>query len=130
MKSLVVDDDFTNRLLLQRFLDELGVVHIAVDGEEAVFAVKAAHFAEAPYQLICLDIMMPGLDGQGALKAIRDFEDKRKVPVSQRAKVVMTTALDDKESVLRSFREQCDAYLIKPVLKSRLFELLTPWKLR
>ncbi len=130
MKSLVVDDDFTNRLLLQRFLSELGDVHIAVNGLEAVEAVRAAHFAEAPYQVVCLDIMMPGLDGQGALQAIREIEELRHVPAAKRAKVAMITALDDKGSVMEAFREQADAYLIKPVLKSRLFELLSQWGLR
>jgi two-component system chemotaxis response regulator CheY len=129
MKSLVVDDDFSNRLLLQRFLSELGEVHIAVNGHEAVEAVRAALDEKAPYQLICLDIMMPGLDGQQALQLIRELEQKHQVPAAQRAKVAMTTALSDKESVLGAFREQADAYLIKPVLKARLFETVLRWGL-
>mgnify|MGYP000957131206 CR=1 FL=1 len=63
MKALVVDDDFSNRLLLQRFLSELGEVNIAVDGEEAVEAVRLALATREPYQLICLDILMPQMDG-------------------------------------------------------------------
>ncbi|NCC53452.1 MAG: response regulator, partial [Spartobacteria bacterium] len=71
MKTLIVDDDFTNRILLQAIMEEYGVAHIAVNGREAVDAVCMAMDDGVPYDLVCLDIMMPEMDGQEALKAIR-----------------------------------------------------------
>lgn len=129
MKSLVVDDDFSNRLLLQRFLTELGEVHIAVNGSEAVEAVRGALATNEPYQLICLDILMPGLDGEQALHAIRQLETDYHLPSDKLARVVMTTALSDKAHVLSAFREQADAYLLKPVLKPRLLDTVRQWGL-
>lgn len=129
MKSLVVDDDFSNRLLLQRFLVDLGEVHIAVNGTEAIEAVRAALAEGRPYDVICLDILMPGADGHEALAEIRRLEAASLVPQSRAAKVAMTSALDGKEHVLGAFREQADAYLVKPVRKERLLETVRGWGL-
>ena len=63
MKTLIVEDDFTSRLLLQELLRRFGPCHVAVNGVEAVDAVTAALTANAPYDLICLDIMMPVMGG-------------------------------------------------------------------
>jgi len=129
MKALVVDDDFSNRLLLQRFLSELGEVNIAVDGEEAVEAVRLALADGEPYQLICLDILMPQMDGQQTLKVIRELEEQHGRTGKRACKVVMTSALGDKDNVLQAFREQADAYLVKPVQKPRLLETVRGWGL-
>ena len=124
MKTLVVEDDFTSRVLIQEMLKNRGTVHVAVNGNEAVSAVKLAIKENDPYDLICLDIMMPGLDGQAALKEIRDVEEKAGIMGSDRAKVVMITALGDKDNIMQAFREQCDGYVIKPVEKSNLMNEL------
>ncbi|MFZ5446648.1 MAG: response regulator [Myxococcota bacterium] len=129
MKSLVVDDDFTHRLLLQRFLSTTGEVHIAANGMEAVAAVRLALTEGAGYDLVCLDIMMPQLDGHSALEQIRELEEQFHVPSAREAKVVMTTALAEKRHVLEAFREQADAYLTKPVSRERLLGFVHEWKL-
>lgn len=129
MKSLVVDDDFTHRLLLQRFLVGLGEVHIAVNGSEAIEAVRAALAADQPYDVVCLDILMPGVDGHVALAELRRLEKEYQLPRTRAAKVAMTSALDAKEHVLGAFREQADAYLVKPVRKEKLLETLRSWGL-
>ena len=66
MKTLIVEDDFTSRLLLQEILKRFGEIHIAVNGKEAVAAVRSAMDAGVPYDLICLDMMMPEMDGREA----------------------------------------------------------------
>jgi len=71
MKTLVVEDDFTSRLLLQTILKAYGECHVAADGTEALAAFLEAERTEQPYQLICLDIMMPDLDGKEVLRSIR-----------------------------------------------------------
>ena len=68
MKTLIVEDDFTSRLLLQELLKKYGRSHIAVNGLEAVEAVRLALDENEPYDLICLDILMPQMDGQLALR--------------------------------------------------------------
>jgi two-component system chemotaxis response regulator CheY len=124
MKTLIVEDDFTSRLLLQEILKSYGPSHIAVNGKEAVEAVRLALETGEPYGLICLDIMMPEMDGQQALKEIRALEEARGIFSSDGAKIVMTTALGDLANVLAAYRSLCDAYLTKPIQKAKLLEEL------
>lgn len=120
MKTLIVEDDFMSRLVLHELLKDFGPAHIAVNGHEAVEAARLAIASNAPYNLICLDIKMPEMDGQEALREIRRLEDEGGIQGLSRARVIMTTMLDDKDSVINAFREQCDAYLIKPIGKADL----------
>ncbi len=124
MKTLIVEDDFTSRLLLQGLLQPYGPCHISVNGREAVEAVRKAIMVKEPYNLICLDIMMPEMDGQTALKSIRAIEEEAGILSSDGAKIIMTTALDDKNNIMSAFREQCDVYLVKPIDKDALVENL------
>jgi two-component system chemotaxis response regulator CheY len=124
LKCLVVEDDPTARLLVQKLLKPLGESHTAKDGEEALAAVKAMWKKGKPYQLICLDIMMPTMDGHGFLKLLRQFEEECGTPPGKAAKVVMTTCLDDNLHIMDSFREQCDAYIVKPIGGAKLMEQL------
>lgn len=125
MKTLIVEDDFTSRLLLQGILKPHGTAQIAVTGREAVDAVKAALDAGEPYDLICRDIMMPEMDGFEALKKIRGLEEARAIFPPRTVKIFMTTALDELRNVIEAFRGLCDAYLVKPVDKAKMFDLLS-----
>ena len=124
MKSLIVDDDFFSRRILQSIFSGLGECHVAIDGKEALFAFEQALAEESSYDVICLDIMMPEMDGQETLKNIRAIEEKKGLFGSDGAKIIMTTALDDAENIRKAFREQCESYLIKPINKSKLMETL------
>ncbi len=129
MKTLIVEDDFTSRLLLQELLKGYGPSHVAVNGKEAVEAVRAALEANEPYDLICLDIMMPEMDGQEALREIRALEDARGITSSYGAKIIMTTALGDLKNVSAAYGSLCDAYLVKPIEKVKLREELNKLEL-
>jgi two-component system, chemotaxis family, chemotaxis protein CheY len=129
MKILIAEDDFTSRLLLQEILKYYGTSHVAVNGKEAVEAVRIAMEAGEPYDLICLDIMMPEMDGQEALSIIRQMETSTGNTVINNTKIIMTTTLTDKESVLNAAQNQCDYFLAKPVKKARLLEELRKMKL-
>ncbi|HSQ42674.1 MAG TPA: response regulator [Fibrobacteraceae bacterium] len=129
MKSLIVEDDFTCRLLLQKLLEPFGVCHAAADGEEALQAFESSRAERGPYDLICLDIMMPGMDGHEVLHRIRETETQSLRMGLHSSKVVMVTALNDKSNVFSAFREQCDGYLTKPIQKQKLIQLLTDLQL-
>lgn len=124
MKSLIVDDDFFSRRILQTMLAGYGESHVAVDGKEAIFAFEQALAEENPYDVICLDIMMPEMSGQDVLKTVRQIEEKRNIFGNDAVKIIMTTALDDGNNIRTAFREQCEAYLIKPISKSKLINVL------
>jgi two-component system chemotaxis response regulator CheY len=129
MKTLIVEDDFTSRLLLQELLKNYGPSHVAINGKEAVEAVRLALEAGEHYDLICLDIMMPEMDGQEALRQIREQEEARGIGSSKGAKILMTTALTDLKNVNAAYHSLCDAYLTKPIQKAKLLEQLHELKL-
>ena len=129
MKTLIVEDDFTSRLYLQEVLKKFGPADVALNGREAVEAVRVALESGQRYDLVCLDIMMPEMDGQAALKEIRALEEAKGVSMINGARVVMTTALGDSTNILTSFKGQCDVYLTKPVDKAKLLEALKKLKL-
>jgi two-component system, chemotaxis family, chemotaxis protein CheY len=124
MKALIVEDDFTSRLLLQSILDPCGECHIAADGIEAIEAFMLAWSEGCRYDLICLDIMMPRMDGQEVLKRIRTMEEAEGIQPGNGVKIVMATGLKDKGSVFAAFNGQCDGYLVKPVNKADVYAQL------
>lgn len=124
MKTLIVDDESTSRMILEESLKQYGQVHIAVNGVEAVEAARAAIENDDSYDLICLDIMMPEMDGHSALDIIRETERKHGVVPGRGAKVVMTTCMDDPTSILEAFGEQCEYYLVKPIDMPKLTDYL------
>ncbi len=129
MKVLIAEDDFTNRLILQGILQAYGAVHIAVNGREAVEAVRMAMDEREPYDLICLDIMMPEMDGQTALREIRAMEKEFGVFEQNQVKIVMITALADSGNVMAAILEHCNGYLLKPLHKASVLEHLHKFKL-
>jgi two-component system, chemotaxis family, chemotaxis protein CheY len=129
MKSLVVEDEFTSRAQLQYFLMEYGECDVATNADEALEAFRASRQNDAPYDLICLDIRLPGKDGKEILSEIRGIEDADRLPTQKRARIFMTTALGDYSNISTSFRNLCDEYLKKPILKDKLKELLNRYDL-
>jgi len=130
MKALIAEDDFTSRLLMQKLLAQHGAEsHIAINGKEAVAAFRQSMLEHAPYDLVCLDIMMPEMDGQTALREIRQIEMGYGIQAGDGAKIVMTTALRDPKNVATAFKEFCDAYLSKPIDKAKFAEELRNLKL-
>lgn len=122
MKTLIVEDDFISRMLIQKMLEDYGPSHVVVNGKEAVAAVQMAFDEIDPYDLICLDIMMPEMDGLQALKEIRAMEKSRSI--KHRVKVIITTALADPDYVAEALQCCCDYYLAKPVYKLNLQDAL------
>jgi two-component system chemotaxis response regulator CheY len=129
MKTLVVDDDFTCRILLQTFLSEFGVCHAAVNGKEAVGAVRAAIDSGSRYDLICMDILMPEMDGEEAVRQARALEEAYGIRSMKGAKIVMTTNVSEVKKVLRCFSAGCDAHLVKPIDTNELLVLLRSFQL-
>lgn len=121
MKTLVVEDDFLARSLLSTLLLEYGICHVAVNGREALAAFEIAFEEGEPYDLICLDIVMPVMDGQQALQEIRRIEKDKGISGLNATKVIMVTAVDDSRNIMQAFRQgQCEAYLTKPLDREKL----------
>ncbi|MBF0340105.1 MAG: response regulator [Magnetococcales bacterium] len=123
MKILIADDDQNSRVILTSILGPHGECHEVGNGAEAVAAFKAALDENQPFQLVCMDIMMPEMDGQEAVLAIRAEEKGRQVSSNDETVVIMTSALDTLDSIIRSFDQGgCNAYLGKPIRRAALLE--------
>jgi CheY-like chemotaxis protein len=113
-KILIVEDDMSSRLYLNKILEKAGVIIMnAVDGQEAVdIAIN-----NPDIEIILMDIQLPVLDGYSALAKIREVR-KDLIVVAQTAYGL----LGDKEKILNSgFND----YIIKPILSQNLLEKLT-----
>jgi two-component system chemotaxis response regulator CheY len=129
MRILIADDDFVSRKISLKLLSEYGECDIAVNGKEALEVFKLAFENNEGYDLVCLDIMMPEMTGQEVLKEIRSFEQDKGIDSYKGTKIIMITALDDPDNIKTAFREQCEAYIIKPVDKEKLFQKLKNFEL-
>ena len=124
MRCLVVDDDETCRKFLIRVMERIGDCDIALTGRDAIEKVTASFGRGDLYDVIFLDIMMPVMDGKQALSAIRTLERRAGLQDGWGAKIVMTTAMGDYDTVRHAFHNQCDGYLVKPLSISRMEALL------
>ena len=123
MKALVVEEDFANRLIMHKSLEAYGDVHIAINAYEAIEAFRSSLRDSSPYELICLDVMMHGIDGKNVLREIRSIEEGSGVMASDQVKIIMTTAMKSSE-IKETFKGECDAYILKPIYKDKLKETM------
>ena len=115
MRILIVEDDFFSRTYMLKIMSKYGECDVTVNGYEAVEAFRAALETDNRYDLICLDIVMPNVDGFEALKHIRDIEKEYKIPEEKAAKIIMTTAIHEGRKVAKAFQLGCNAYAGKPI---------------
>ncbi len=124
MKILLAEDDFVTRKFMANFLSKYGECDVTVDGMEAVDAFMMALEDGDPYDLVCLDIMMPVMDGYQALVGIRNLEKEREIPNEKAVKVIMATALNDEKNVKMAFDLGCTVYSGKPIDQEKFEQAL------
>lgn len=115
MNILIVEDDFVSRKFMTKFLSKYGTCQTAEDGELAVKMYKKAVEEKHPYDLICMDIIMPKLNGYETLELIRNYEKEQGFTGQQTAKVIMTSGMDVSTNVTKAFELGCVAYTSKPI---------------
>ena len=103
MRVLIVEDDLVGSRLMKKFLEADCFCHLAFDGKEAIEAFEAALRDGKPYDLLFLDVMMPGVNGIDVLRTIRGLEEQSGVAAGKGVKVIMTTAMNDADVILESF---------------------------
>jgi len=123
MRFLIVDDDESIILFLRTFLSAYAECLTAGDGLEAMAAYEAALEEEKPFTAVFMDILMPGMDGNEVVQALRRMEDAAKP--RQRFKLIMISVLTDTKNVSESFfHGRADAYLPKPLRREVLLSEL------
>jgi CheY-like chemotaxis protein/HPt (histidine-containing phosphotransfer) domain-containing protein len=120
---LIVDDDPTNRRVLQGMLELLGYACTVVDdGAKAVQAVE-----EGQFDVVLMDCLMPVMDGYDATRAIRSDEAARVASHAGRLPVIAVTALAMQGARDRCLEAGMDDYLTKPVMLENLKDVLGRW---
>jgi two-component system, chemotaxis family, chemotaxis protein CheY len=125
MKTLIVEDDPTISLLIERYLRKFGETQLAHNGCKAIDLFEKAHQSGEPFDLICLDIMMPIMGGIEALIKIREHERSHYNNSTKSAKIIMITSLAKNElkncdSDVASY----DGYIVKPASKEIILKEL------
>ncbi len=121
MHSLIVDDDTIGRLMLATYLEESGTCDQAENGQQALDMIALAVSEGNPYDLICLDIVMPVMDGTATLKVIREREHVS----GKRTKVFMISACSSPQDIEDAFFEgDCDDYIVKPFQRELVSQML------
>lgn len=124
MRILIAEDDRVSRMLLLKLLEGYGECDLVVDGLEALDAYALALKENKPYDLICLDIMMPKIDGVQVLKAIRGFETKKNSPIDKKSNIIVTTALAETKYIHNAMEIGCQGYITKPIDTQKFLEIV------
>jgi len=124
LKILIVDDEFVSRKKAGKILSQYGECDIAISGTEALKAFHLAHEWGKPYDFITMDIIMPDINGIETLRQIRKWEESHNIRIGQGVKVAMLTASKTSDSVLSSFNQGCEAYIVKPFKKEYLVKAM------
>jgi class 3 adenylate cyclase len=123
-RVLAADDNESNRHILKRWLDRLGhSVQLASDGKEVL-----EHLAKENFEVVLLDIIMPGMDGVQVLARIREHPEWQHIPV------IVISALNEMDAVTRCIELGAEDYLTRPfqpaLLQARLGASLEKKRLR
>lgn len=117
MRVLIVDDDRMDRTVLEHILGRSSTVHTANDGEEALDMFGRGIDDGAPYDVVILDIIMPGIDGVTTCKLMRLIERAR--GVAGRSRFFFISAHHDLRGMGEGiFPEGRNVFFSKPVLNS------------
>ena len=112
MKVLIVEDDAVSRKMIEILMKPLvDKCDLAKDGLIAKeFFNKAVDNGDR-YDLVLLDIMLPGMDGQTLLQEFRKKETQHGILGNKKSKILMVSALSDAGNIMEAFKNQCDGYL-------------------
>jgi len=129
-RILIVEDDSASRGLMQVLLGEYGDCAFAENGLQGVDMFTQALAAAEPFDLVCLDIMMPEMDGLEALRQMREVEKAHGIEEACRVKVIMTTTASQRDKTMKAFHCGCSGYLLKPISKDALVAEMNKLPLR
>lgn len=116
MKSIVVDDDKLCGNVFKAELSKYGQCDFVDNGQAALEAYKQSMEEGNPYQLMVLDIIMPGMDGGEVLRSIRRLESEKNIWEMDRLRIIITTAYDDwynRKVIIKNLNCLYETYFIK-----------------
>ena len=119
VRTLVVDDHPTNRLILRETLDAWGAtVSEAENGPAGLAELRRAADSATPYELLLLDCRMPGMDGFAVAEAVNSS------PIRTGLTVIMLTSNHWADDIARTYDLGLGGYLVKPIRRSDLYQTI------
>lgn len=124
IKALIVEDVFLIQRLLENILGPYAQCIGVANGVDAVNAYTSHYFNGEPFDLVCLDIFLPGMDGIEVLQSIRDFEGEINLEDKERTKIVMVTSMANHNMMKKAHQIGCNGYITKPFSKDEILSTL------
>lgn len=125
LKTLIIDDQPVSISMLKKMLEDRCECFVATSGLKGIKLFERALKSNEPFDIILLDIVMPGLNGIETLKKIRQVEVENRKGGSgaehKNTRIIMQTSSEDPQDFLSSHRE-CDGFINKPYTKSKILE--------
>jgi signal transduction histidine kinase/DNA-binding LacI/PurR family transcriptional regulator/DNA-binding response OmpR family regulator/HPt (histidine-containing phosphotransfer) domain-containing protein len=120
LRILAVDDNATNRMIVTKIVHGFGYrIDTAVSGAKGLEMLQSAYRAGDPYQIVLLDMQMPGMDGEQMTKAIKDD------PFVRNVKIIILTSIGQRGDAARLQALGCAGYLVKPLRQQMLYDTIT-----
>jgi len=120
MRILIAEDVQLMQKLLGKLLEPYGELTFAKDGQEALSKFQESIQSKKFFDLICLDINLPRINGLEILKNIRAGEKLNHIPIKNRAKILMVSSTNDAEVVVKAINLGCNGYIVKPFSKNKI----------
>jgi len=118
-RVLVVDDNQTNRMILTKNVEALGLrVAVVPSGAKALEVLRNAHRSDDSFHVVLLDMQMPGMDGEQTARAIKSD------PALKDIKILILTSMGQRGDAVRMEALGCSGYLHKPVKQQMLFDAI------
>lgn len=119
LSVLIVEDDLTSARILEKYLSPLGYITIKESAESAM-ALITAPMQSLPFDVVLLDVGLPGKSGLSLLNSLREIENNLSIPEEARCKVFMITGDDTPKTVIQAFSQGANGYLTKPLNKDEM----------
>jgi two-component system, chemotaxis family, chemotaxis protein CheY len=100
--------------LIKAVFSPFGRCDLALDGCKGIDLFKRAHEEGRPYDVVFLDVVMPGISGLETLDCLRQIEREKNISGEAQAKVLVITGYNDPKIALRTFDKDIERYLPKP----------------
>ncbi|MBF0415644.1 MAG: response regulator [Magnetococcales bacterium] len=128
MKALIIDDLHEARVLLHTILRPYGDCDAVDNGRDAIEMFRMA-FEEEPYDLVLLDLTMPGMDGIEVLQTMRSLERELGVEPDEQTIIIIVSAVDARSEMETCFSSGANDYINKPVSSAKLLLKLSQYNL-
>ena len=125
MNILIVEDSAPQRALLCELFSPYGPCTEAEDGPAALRCFAQAMEGGAPFHLVVMDVLMPGMDGHATLARLKALEEQHGVADDCGVRCIMISCLQTTCSIMRAqYEAGADAYLVKPATPELVAELM------